>query len=108
MRQTERAKFAVWEVGAVAAGLAVLLLIMVNRYGPHRDQLYFVSAATWPGVIRISRRLPHWSPGSLRSWRRTSARAQAAEPDRDDLARVCAAAFARLLGGGRGAQLLTA
>ena len=48
MQQSERAKFAVGEVGAVAAGLAVLLLIMVNKYGPHRDELYFVSADWTP------------------------------------------------------------
>jgi hypothetical protein len=34
-----RPKFALSEVGAVVAGLAVLLLIMINRYGPHRDEL---------------------------------------------------------------------
>ena len=28
----------------MVAALAVLLLIMVNRYGPHRDELYFVAA----------------------------------------------------------------
>ena len=40
----ERARFAVWEIGAVAAALSILLLVMINRYGPHRDELYFVAA----------------------------------------------------------------
>ena len=44
MELAERPRFAVREVGAVVGVLAVLLLIMVNRYGPHRDELYFVSA----------------------------------------------------------------
>ena len=44
VQQAERPRFAVLEVGAVVGVLAALLLIMVNRYGPHRDELYFVSA----------------------------------------------------------------
>ena len=44
MQRAERPRFAVLEIGAVVAALAILLLIMVNRYGPHRDELYFVSA----------------------------------------------------------------
>jgi hypothetical protein len=110
VQQTERAKFAVWEVGAVAAALAVLLLIMVNRYGPHRDELYFVSAGrrlAWgypdqplftPLLARLATEL---APHSLLVLRLPSLMAMT-------LLVVCAAAFARLLGGGRGAQLLTA
>ena len=44
MQRAERPRFAVVEIGAVVAVLAALQLIMVNRYGPHRDELYFVSA----------------------------------------------------------------
>ena len=110
MQQSERAKFAVGEVGAVAAGLAVLLLIMVNKYGPHRDELYFVSAGrrlAWgypdqpsftPLIARLATEL---APHSLLVLRLPSLIAMI-------LLVVCAAAFARLLGGGRAAQLLTA
>ena len=44
MQRAERPRFAVVEIGAVVVVLAALQLIMVNRYGPHRDELYFVSA----------------------------------------------------------------
>ena len=110
MQQTKRAKFAVWEVGAVAAALAVLLLIMVNRYGPHRDELYFVSSGrrlAWgypdqplltPLLARLATEL---APHSLLVLRLPSLIAMT-------FLVVCAAAFARLLGGGRSAQLLTA
>jgi hypothetical protein len=100
VQQSERAKFAVGEVGAVAAGLAVLLLIMVNKYGPHRDELYFVSAGrrlAWgypdqpsftPLIARLATEL---APHSLLVLRLPSLIAMI-------LLVVCAAAFARLLG----------
>ena len=106
----ERAKFAVWEIGAVAAVLAVLLLITVNRYGPHRDELYFVAAGqrlAWgypdqpvftPLLARLATEL---APHNLLVLRLPSLMAMA-------LLVICAAAFARLLGGGRAAQVLTA
>jgi Dolichyl-phosphate-mannose-protein mannosyltransferase len=106
----ERPKFAVWEVVAVVAGLAILLLIMVNRYGPHRDELYFVSAGqrlAWgypdqpsftPLLARLATEL---APHNLLALRLPSVIAMA-------LLVVCGAAFARLFGGGRAAQLLTA
>ena len=94
----------------MAAGLAVLLLIMINRYGPHRDELYFVSAGqrlAWgypdqpifaPLLARLATEL---APHNLLVLRMPSLIAMA-------LLVVCAAAFARLLDGGRAAQLLAA
>jgi hypothetical protein len=110
MQRAERPRFAVWEIGAVVAALAILLLIMINRYGPHRDELYFVSAGqrlAWgypdqpvfaPLLARIATEL---APQNLLVLRLPSLIAVA-------LLVVCAAEFARLLGGGRAAQLLTA
>jgi Dolichyl-phosphate-mannose-protein mannosyltransferase len=108
--QVERARFAVWEIGAVAAALSILLLVMINRYGPHRDELYFVAAGqrlAWgypdqpvftPLLARLATEL---APHNLLVLRLPSLIAMA-------LLVLCAAAFARLLGGGRAAQVLTA
>jgi hypothetical protein len=94
----------------VAAALAVLLLIMINRYGLHRDELYFVVAGqrlAWgypdqpvftPLLARLATEL---APHNLLVLRLPSLIAMA-------LLVICAAAFARLLGGGRAAQVLTA
>ncbi len=110
VRRVERPKFAVWEIGAVVAALTVLLLIVVNRYGPHRDELYFVAAGqrlAWgypdqpsftPLLARLATEL---APYNLLALRLPSLIAMA-------LLVICAAAFARLLGGGRAAQVLTA
>ena len=110
MQRAERPRFAVWEIGAVVAALATLLLIMINRYGPHRDELYFVSAGqrmAWgypdqplftPLLARLATEL---APHNLLALRLPSLIAVV-------LLVICAAAFARLLGGGRAAQLLTA
>ncbi|HEU4908623.1 MAG TPA: glycosyltransferase family 39 protein [Propionibacteriaceae bacterium] len=110
MGEAEHPTFAFREVAAVVAGLALLLLIMINRYGPHRDELYFVSAGqrmAWgypdqpvftPLLARLATEL---APQNLLVLRLPSLIAMA-------LLVVCAAAFARLFGGGRGAQLLTA
>ena len=73
MQRAERPRFAVWEIGAVVATLAILLLIMINRYGPHRDELYFVSAGqrlAWGYPDRPC--LRPCLPGLLPSWRRTT------------------------------------
>ena len=92
------------------AALSVLLLIMVNRYGPHRDELYFVAAGqrlAWgypdqpmfaPLLARLATEL---APYNLLALRLPSLIAMA-------LLVICAAAFARLLGGGRAAQVLSA
>ncbi|HET8914902.1 MAG TPA: glycosyltransferase family 39 protein, partial [Propionibacteriaceae bacterium] len=110
MQRAERPRFAVVEIGAVEAVLAALQLIMVSRYGPHRDELYFVSAGqrlAWgypdqpifaPLLARLATEL---APHNLLALRLPSILAIA-------LLVVCAAAFARLLDGGRAAQLLTA
>ena len=91
------------------AVLGVLLLILINRYGPHRDELYFVSAGqrlAWgypdqpvftPLLARLATEL---APHNLLALRLPSLIAAA-------LIVVCAVAFARLLGGGRAAQVLT-
>jgi hypothetical protein len=101
---------AIWEIAAVAAMLVVLLLIMINRYGPHRDELYFVSAGqrlAWgypdqptftPLLARLASEL---APHNLVMLRLPSLIAMA-------LLVFCAAGFARLLGGGRAAQVLSA
>jgi 4-amino-4-deoxy-L-arabinose transferase-like glycosyltransferase len=110
VQRAERPKFAVWEIGAVVAALTALLLIMVNRYGPHRDELYFVAAGqhlAWgypdqpmftPLLARLATEL---APYNLLALRLPSLIAMA-------LLVICAAAFARLLGAGRAAQVLTA
>jgi Dolichyl-phosphate-mannose-protein mannosyltransferase len=110
MQRAERPRFAVVEIGVVVAVLAALQLIMVNRYGPHRDELYFVSAGerlAWgypdqpifaPLLARLATEL---APHNLLALRLPSILAMA-------LLVVCAAAFARLLDGSRAAQLLTA
>jgi 4-amino-4-deoxy-L-arabinose transferase-like glycosyltransferase len=109
VQRAERARFAVWEIGAVVAALSILLLIMINRYGPHRDELYFVSAGqrlAWgypdqpvftPLLARLATEL---APHNLLALRLPSLITAA-------LIVVCAVAFARLLGGGRAAQVLT-
>jgi hypothetical protein len=98
------------QVAVVVAALAVLLLALAGRYGPHRDELYFVSAGqrlAWgypdqPVVTPLlARMMSSVSPHDLVLLRLPS------------LVAVCglvvlAAAFARLLGGGREAQVLTA
>jgi hypothetical protein len=93
----------------VVAALSILLLILINRYGPHRDELYFVSAGqrlAWgypdqpvftPLLARLATEL---APHNLLALRLPSLIAAA-------LIVVCAVAFARLLGGGRAAQVLT-
>ena len=92
------------------AALAALQLIMVSRYGPHRDELYFVASGqhlAWgypdqpsftPLLARLATEL---APYNLLVLRLPSLIAMA-------LLVICAAAFARLLGGGRAAQVLTA
>ncbi len=110
MQRAERPRFAVVEIGAVVAVLAALQLIMINRYGPHRDELYFVAAGqhlAWgypdqplltPLLARLATELAPYNLLALRLPSLTAVVVLVA----------CAAAFARLLSGGRAAQLLTA
>nr|WP_232523444.1 glycosyltransferase family 39 protein [Nocardioides sp. MAH-18] len=83
---------------------------MAPHYGPHRDELYFVSAgqhpawgyADQPALTPLLAGLAHWvAPGSLTVLRLPSLIAVAALV-------WLAAHFARLLGGGRAPQVLTA
>lgn len=105
-----RAPFAVREVGGVVALLAAVLLLMTPYYGPHRDELYFVSAgqhlawgyADQPSFTPALAGLAHAiAPGSLTLLRLPSIAAVAALV-------VLTAQFVRLLGGGRAPQVLAA
>ena len=108
--RTDRPAFATREVLVVVLVLAVVLLLMAGRYGPHRDELYFVAAGqhlAWgypdqPTLTPLLARLMTvLAPHDLVVLRLPS------------LVAVCAlvvltACFARLLGGGRAAQVLAA
>ncbi|MGY4645370.1 glycosyltransferase family 39 protein [Cellulomonas sp. URHB0016] len=95
---------------AVAGALLVVLVTFAGRYGPHRDELYFVAAGrrlAWgypdqppltPLVARVSDLV---APGSVTALHLPSAVAMAAFV-------LLAALTARELGGGTGAQVLTA
>ncbi|KQR08243.1 glycosyltransferase family 39 protein [Cellulomonas sp. Leaf334] len=94
-----------------AAGLVLAVLVASSgRYGPHRDELYFVAAGrhlAWgypdqpPLTPLIARVTDLLAPGSLVALHLPSALAAAAVV-------VLAALTARELGGRTGAQLLTA
>lgn len=110
MQRIGRPALATREVALVAVALGVLLLVMAGRYGPHRDELYFVAAGqhlAWgypdqPAFTPLLARLAATvAPHNLVVLRLPS------------LLAVCglvvlSAAFSRLLGGGRAAQVLTA
>lgn len=95
---------------AVAGALTVVLLAFASRYGPHRDELYFVAAGhhpQWgypdqppltPLVAAAADELAH---GSLIVLRAVSALLMG-------VVVLLVTDLARLLGGGRRAQLLTA
>ena len=106
----DRPDFATRGVVLVVAVLGVCLLALATRYGPHRDEVYFVSAGRrldWgypdqPSLTPLVARLADVvDPHDLLVLRLPS------------LVAVCtlvwlSAAFARVLGGARPAQLLTA
>lgn len=110
MRAEARAPFATREVAVVALVLGAALLAMADRYGPHRDELYFASAgdrlawgypdqpALTPLLARLTTTL---APHDLVVLRLPSLLAMCGLV-------ALSAAFARLLGGGRPAQVLTA
>ncbi len=92
----------------VAAALVALLLAVALRYGPHRDELYFVAAGrrlAWgypdqpPLTPAIASLVDTVAPGSLVALRSVSAAAMA-------LVVVLAALCARELGGAAPAQRL--
>ena len=74
------APFAKGAVGAAAAANVVLLLLFANRYGYHRDELYFLSSArrlAWgfvdqppitPAIARLSEAMAPGSLVALRVW----------------------------------------
>jgi hypothetical protein len=95
---------------AVAGGLAALLLAAAGRYGPHRDELYFLRAGrelAWGYVDQppltpfLARVMDTLAPGSLVALRLPSALAAG-------LVVLLAGLVARELGSGRAGQLLAA
>jgi hypothetical protein len=105
-----RAQTAWGGLGALAAGVAGLLLAVSGRYGYHRDELYFLRAGREPafGYVDqppltplVARAMDTVLPGSLTGLRLPSVLAAA-------VVVVLTGLIARELGGGRGAQLLAA
>jgi hypothetical protein len=97
-------------LGALAAGVAALLLATSGRYGYHRDELYFLRAGREPafGYVDqppltplIARAMDTVLPGSLTGLRLPAVLASA-------LVVLLTGLVARELGGGRAAQLLAA
>lgn len=105
-----RPAYARREVGIVVAVQAAVLLAMSPFYGPHRDELYFVSAGQrldWgypdqpsltPLLARISTEIAPHSLVVLRLWSVLAVVGTV----------LLAVQFSRLLGGARKAQVLTA
>lgn len=110
MSRSDGPERATREVASVVAALAVVLLVMSGRYGPHRDELYFASAGqrlAWgypdqpvftPLLARLAAVV---APHDLVVLRLPSVGAVCGLV-------VMSAAFARLLGGARAAQTLSA
>lgn len=99
-----------WPAYVVAAATTTLLLTMAGRYGPHRDELYFVAAGhhlQWgypdqpPLTPLVARVADAVAPGSLLALRLVPALVIGAVV-------LLVAGLARQLGGGTGAQLLAA
>jgi len=95
---------------AVAGAVLVVLVTFAGRYGPHRDELYFVASGrrlAWgypdqpPLTPAIARLTDLVAPGSVTALHVPSAFAMAAFV-------LLAALTARELGGGTAAQVLTA
>jgi hypothetical protein len=97
-------------LGAVAVGVAALLLAFAGRYGYHRDELYFLRAGRElafgyvdqpPLTPLLARAMDELFPGSLVGLRLPSALAAG-------LLVLLTGLMAREFGGGRTAQLLAA
>jgi 4-amino-4-deoxy-L-arabinose transferase-like glycosyltransferase len=97
-------------VGAIAALEVAVLLAFADRYGYHRDELYFIVAGSHPAfgypdqpplVPLLCWAMNAIAPGSLLLLRTPSALAAAATT-------TLAALIARELGGGRRAQVIAA
>ena len=95
---------------AVAAASTVVLLALSSRYGPHRDELYFIAAGhhpQWgypdqpPLTPLIAAAADTIAPGSMLALRALSAVIVG-------VVVLLTADLARAFGGGRGAQLLAA
>jgi hypothetical protein len=107
---TVRPGFARAPVAAVAAAVALLLVAVAGRYGPHRDELYFLRAGREaafgyvdqpPLTPLVAAGMDALAPGSLVALRVPSALAAGAVV-------LLTGLLARELGGGRAAQLLAA
>jgi len=105
-----RPPYAVREVAVVVAVLELGLVLLAPYYGPHRDELYFVTAGqhlAWgypdqPSLTPLLAGLAHLvAPGSLTVLRIPAALAAVGVV-------LLAAQAARLLGAGRAGQVLTA
>ena len=105
-----RAPYAAREVAAVVALQAVALVLLASRYGPHRDELYFVVAGhhlAWgypdqPALTPLLARLADLvAPSNLVVLRLPSVLATAGVV-------LLSVQLARLLGAGRAGQVLTA
>src|SRR5829696_9874842 len=97
-------------VYVVAGAVTAVLLALAGRYGPHRDELYFVAAGhhpQWgypdqpPLTPLVAGLADSVAPGSLLVLRLLSALAVG-------VVVLVTADLARALGGGRGAELLAA
>lgn len=107
---SERVPLAWRPLLAVGAALTAVLLATAGRYGPHRDELYFLRAGrslAWgypdqpPLTPLLARIMDELAPGSLVVLRLPAALAVAATA-------LLTGLIARELGGGRAAQLLAA
>ncbi|KQW47770.1 hypothetical protein ASC77_15195 [Nocardioides sp. Root1257] len=105
-----RAPYAAREVAAVVVLQAVALVLLASRYGPHRDELYFVVAGrhlAWgypdqPALTPLLARLADLvAPSNLVVLRLPSVLAAAGVV-------LLSVQLARLLGAGRAGQVLTA
>ncbi|WP_346622002.1 glycosyltransferase family 39 protein [Blastococcus montanus] len=109
-RGTAAAPVAWAPLGALAGALAALLLAVADRYGHHRDELYFLRAGREaafgyvdqpPFTPLVAAAMDALAPGSLVALRLPSALAAGAVV-------LLTGLLAREFGGGRSAQLLAA